>query len=226
MQIQSAPPEELLGSLNSVERHNAPKLVDFIGDKGLLRRPRVSIVGRRDASEEGIRRAARLARELVAAEVVVVSGLALGIDTAAHQAAIQSRGRTIAVLGNPLSVFYPASNRSLQEEIFRDHLAISQFPEGVPPRGQNFPLRNRTMALFSHATVIVEANERSGTVSQAWEAIRLRRPLYLLRSLVEDSGLQWPKLLVDYGAEILDSTTPLIEELQFACAPDFAEAAF
>lgn len=225
MHPQSATPAQLLGSLNAVEQRNAPALLYYVGDLRLLDRRRVAVVGRRDASAEGLRRAARLARELVAADVVVVSGLALGIDTAAHRAAIDAGGSTIAVLGNPLSTFYPAANRALQEEIYRCHLALSQFSEGVPPRPRNFPLRNRAMALMSHATVVVEANERSGTVSQAWEAIRLGRPLYLLRSLVE-SGLQWPKLLLEYGAEVFDNIEPLIEDLEFAGTAKFAEAAF
>jgi DNA processing protein len=163
---------------------------------------------------------------LVAADVVVVSGLALGIDAAAHRAAIDAGGRTIAVLGNPLTVFYPSANRTLQEEILRDHLALSQFPEGAPTHPRNYPLRNRAMALVSHATVVVEANERSGTVSQAWEAIRLGRRLYLLRSLVEEAGLHWPKLLLEYGAEVLDHLDPLLGELPFARETEFAEAPF
>lgn len=82
------------------------------------------------------------------------------------------------------------------------------------------------MALVSHATVVVEANERSGTVSQAWEAIRLGRPLFLLRSLVEDSSLQWPRLLLEYGAEVLDRVDPLIAELPSVRDVEFAEAPF
>lgn len=225
MRVRSATPEELIGPLNAVERKNAPPLFFFAGDETLLRRPRVAVVGRREASEEGRRRAARLARELVVADVVVVSGLALGIDAAAHRAAIDAGGRTIAVLGNPLDVFYPAANRALQEEISRDHLALSQFPGGVP-RAQNYPLRNRAMALVSHATVVVEAGERSGTVSQGWEAIRLGRPLYLLRSLVDDPQLQWPRLMIDYGAEILDRLDPLVAELPPTREPALVEAPF
>lgn len=222
----SATPEELLGPLNAVERKNAPAVLFFAGDKELLRRPRVSVVGRRDASEEGTQRAGRLARELVAAEVVVVSGLAAGIDAAAHRGAMEARGKTIAVLGNPLAVYFPRENRELQDAIFRDHLAISQFPAGVPPRKENYPLRNRTMALVSQATVIVEARERSGTVSQGWEAIRLGRPLYLMRSLVENPDLNWPKLMLDYGAEVLDTADQLLADLPPRREPELAEAPF
>jgi DNA processing protein len=211
--MQTLTPEQLLGPLNAVEAKNAPRQIHCAGDLGLLRRRRVSIVGSRTAGEEAIRRATRLARELSRAGVVVVSGLAEGIDTAAHKAAIEVGGHTIAVLGNGLTQFYPAENRDLQATIERDHLLLSEFAQGTPPKAGNFPARNRTMALVSQATVIVDAQERSGTVSQAWEAIRLGRQLFLMRSLVDKAGLEWPKLVMQYGADILDSSEQLIELL-------------
>ena len=224
--MKTLKPEELLGPLNAVEAKNAPRQIHCQGDLALARLPRVSIVGSRTAGEEATRRAARLARELAREGVVVVSGLAEGIDTAAHRAAIEERGRTIAVLGNGLGVFYPTANRELQRAIARDHLLLSQFGEEVPPRPANFPARNRTMALVSHVTVIVDARERSGTVSQAWEAIRLGRPLFLMRSLVEKPGLAWPKLVQEYGADVLDATEQLLPLLPPAEEPELDAAAF
>jgi DNA processing protein len=133
-------PEELLGPLNDLEEKHAPKRLFVAGDRSVLAvGPRISIVGTRKPSAVGIRRAEELARALVKAGAVVVSGLAEGIDTAAHTAAIRAEGRTIAVLGTPLDSFFPASNRELQLTIMRDHLAVSQFPSGTPPRRQNFP---------------------------------------------------------------------------------------
>lgn len=131
---------------------------------------------------------------------MIVSGLAEGIDTAAHTAAIDAGGRTIAVLGTPLDVFYPAGNRNLQSLIMRDHLCISQFPPGTPAQRGNFPMRNRTMALLSDATVIVEAGEKSGSLHQGWEALRLGRPLFLIRSVFSDPSLSWPCEMERYGA--------------------------
>ena len=211
--MKTLTPEQLLGPLNAVEAKNAPRQIHYEGDLGLLRRHRVSIVGSRAASDEAIRRAARLARELSRAGVVVVSGLAEGIDTSAHRASIDEGGGTIAVLGNGLSQFYPQENRDLQIAIAKDHLLLSEFAEGTPPKAGNFPARNRTMALVSQATVIVDAQERSGTVSQAWEAIRLGRKLFLMRSLVEKPGLEWPKLVMQYGADVLDSSEQLVSLL-------------
>jgi DNA processing protein len=211
--MKTLTPEQLLGPLNAVEAKNAPRQIHFEGDLGLLRRHRVAIVGSRAASDEATRRAARLARELSRAGVVIVSGLAEGIDASAHRAAMAEGGGTIAVLGNGLSHFFPQENRDLQAEIARDHLLLSEFAEGTPPKAGNFPARNRTMALVSQATVIVDAQERSGTVSQAWEAIRLGRQLFLMRSLVEKPGLEWPKLVMQYGADILDSSEQLVSFL-------------
>lgn len=170
-------PEELLGSLNEVETKYAPKRLYIRGDRDLLNDgPRVAIIGSRRASGDGLRRATKLAGELIREGVVVVSGLAEGIDTAAHTAAIQRGGRTIAVIGTPLDEVFPAKNHRLQEEIASHHLLVSQFTPGTPIRRENFPQRNRTMALLSHASVIVEAGETSGSLSQGWEAHRGRLP--------------------------------------------------
>ncbi len=196
-------PEDLLGPLNEVERKNAPPTLYLAGDPNVFSAgPRVSIVGSREASEQGKSRASRLARELVLRGVVVVSGLAEGIDTAAHTTAIEAGGRTIAVLGTPLDQFFPPSNRALQERIMHEHLAISQFSR--PGGAKSFPMRNRTMALFSEATVIVEAGEKSGTAHQGWEALRLGRLLFLMESLV---SLQqtWTEELIHYGAQVLSN---------------------
>ena len=198
-------PEELLGPLNEVEKKNAPEKLFVQGDKSLLRNgaPRVAIVGSRKASPEGLQCASSLAQTLCQRGITVVSGLAEGIDTAAHETAISSGGRTIAVLGTPLDECYPAKNRALQERIDREHLLVSQYPPGYPSKPQNFPMRNRTMALISDATVIVEAGEKSGTLHQGWEALRLGRPLFLMESLVNNQALKWPEEMLGYGAEPL-----------------------
>jgi len=202
-QIQSFAPHALLGPLNEVERKFAPESLYVAGDDGLLRSGRrVSIVGSRAASSDSIRRTRRLVRVLVSSEVTVVSGLARGIDTAAHSTAIGLGGRTIAVLGTAVDMAYPKTNRELHQEIAASHAAVSQFPPGSPPLRHHFPMRNRTMALISDATVIVAASERSGTVHQGWEALRLGRDLLLLESLAE-SGFAWTEALLNHGGEVL-----------------------
>jgi DNA processing protein len=135
--------------------------------------------------------------------MIVVSGLAVGIDTVAHMTAIEAGGRTVAVIGTSLEQAYPSENAELQNLIARDHLLVSQFPPGVRTTPKNFPIRNRTMALLTNATVIVEAGERSGTVYQGWEALRLGRLLFLMESVVRDTRLTWPREMLRYGAQVL-----------------------
>jgi DNA processing protein len=214
--IIAAPTAELLGVLNDVERKHAPEMLYYRGDPTLLRKsPRVAIVGSRQPTPDGLRRAAKLGRALVSQGAVIVSGLAEGIDAVAHLAAIESGGRTIAVLGTPLDKPYPASNRDLFERIAADNLVVSQFAAGASVQPKNFPIRNRTMALIAHATVIVEAGEKSGTLHQAWEALRLGRPLFLLESIAKRPDLQWPSEVSKYGAQVLSDATfeDLVEQL-------------
>jgi DNA processing protein len=197
-------PSDILGPLTDVEERNAPKRLYLAGDRTLLEKgPRVSIVGSRQPSPEGLKRASYLARALVQHQIVVVSGLAAGIDRAAHISAIESGGSTIAVLGTPLDRSYPRENEELQALIIDKHLAVSQFPSGTPTQPKNFPLRNRTMALLTDATVIVEAGEKSGTLHQGWEALRLGRALFLMDSVARNESLSWPREMIHYGAQVL-----------------------
>lgn len=213
--MRTMTPAEALGPLNEVERKFAPHALYLEGDPELLRAaPRVAIVGSRKASDAGLKRAEQLARDLLAEGVTVVSGLARGIDGRAHQTAIQRGGRTIAVLGTPLDTVYPREHAELQEEIGRSHLLVSQFPAGTAVNRGMFPQRNRTMALISDATVIVEAGATSGTISQGWEALRLGRPLFLAASLLK-TDLEWPAELISYGAMELRDVRQVLDVLPF-----------
>lgn len=211
--MQLKPTVELLGrNLNDVEQRYAPELLYVEGDPRLLSPEvaRVSLVGSRRASEDGLRRSSKLARLLADQGVVVVSGLAHGIDAAAHRGAMEAGGRTVAVLGTGIDRCYPPEHETLQREIARSHLLVSQFEPGSPPRRHSFPQRNRTMALISDATVIIEAGEKSGSHHQGWEALRLARPLFLLQSILEQ-GLQWPEKMLQYGARPLRDVEDLLD---------------
>jgi len=195
---------EALGTLTDVEEKNAPPTLYFQGNRELLSHgPRIAVVGSRKASAEGLKRARALSRALVDRGVVVVSGLAEGIDTAAHLSALDAGGETIAVIGTPLDKYYPAANKELQLRLAREQLVVSQFPVGAVINPKNFPIRNRTMALLTDATVIVEAGEKSGTLHQGWEALRLGRMLYLMESVANDAELSWPGEMIKYGAQVL-----------------------
>ncbi len=179
MEYQTLTPEELLGPLNEVEAKNAPRELYIQGDMSILQKHMsVSIIGTRKPTELGIKRAQSLARTVVSRGGIVISGLAEGIDTAVHTATIEMGGKTVADIGTPLNQVYPRKNSELQEHIAREHLLISQFSITSKISPKNFILRNKTMALISDATVIVEAGEKSGTIHQGWEAIRLGRPLF------------------------------------------------
>jgi DNA processing protein len=211
----SVSPQELLGRpLNEIEQKFAPSKLFLSSGKGIpLPGPRVAIVGSRKASSQGILLAQEIASFLAEKSVIVVSGLAVGIDTAAHEAAIRQGGSTVAVLGTPLDKSYPTRNYELQKTIMHDHWAISQFPVGYPTEPKNFVIRNRTMALISDASIIVEAGETSGSLHQGWEALRIGRPLFISKVITGNSSLKWPKKMMDYGAVELTEFEEVIEVL-------------
>lgn len=172
------------------------------GDLSLLSRPLIAIVGAREVTEDGAKRAAKLGRLLAQHGVVTVSGLAKGVDYAAHRGAIAAGGSTIAVIGTPLSKAYPAEHSALQEEIWRKHLLVSQFAEGSRVFPSNFPARNKLMAAITLATVIVEASDTSGSLHQAAECARLNRPVFIARSVVDNPALTWPVRFLKPGAPV------------------------
>ncbi len=166
----------------------------------------VAVVGSREASPDGIRRAERLARELVDRDFTVVSGLAKGVDSAAHRGAIARGGRTISVVGTPLGSCYPKENADLQEEIARDHLLISQVPvlryAKQAPRHNRlfFPERNVTMSALTEGTIIVEAGDTSGTLTQARAALQQGRKLFILDNCFQRTDITWPARFEAEGA--------------------------
>ena len=193
-------PEKLRDAAHPVE------LLYFQGNWDLTSAPSVAIVGTREPSPDGEKRAAKLARLFVQAGYIVVSGLARGIDTAAHSSAIEANGKTIAVLGTPITATYPPENAALQEAIAEKHLVISQVPivryarQGVHANRLFFPERNITMSALTEATIIVEAGNTSGTLIQARHALMQKRKLFILDSCFRRNDLTWPAKFLDRGA--------------------------
>lgn len=207
-----------LEKLTEIEKKNSPESFFYQGNYALLQNGRrVSVVGSRKVSELGKLRAEKITRFLVKSGITVVSGLAQGVDTIAHQTAIKEGGSTIAVIGTPLSKYYPKENKGLQNLIAADHLLISQFPENYPVTPKNFPIRNRLMALISDATIIIEASEKSGTKHQGWEALRLGRTVFIMENIIKDNSITWAKEMLNYGAEVLtnENFKDLIFDLPF-----------
>lgn len=199
---------------DSLRKLDRPPLVLF--SRGVLEyanTPCISVVGSRQASEEGRRRAQKLAILLAQSGYTVVSGLALGIDTAAHTAIVKAGGKTIGVIGTTIEDSYPKENAILQEKIATGHLLLSQFPFAQPNQKYNFPQRNYTMCGLSQATVIVEAGETSGALYQARYCLQEKRKLFVMKSLLENKQLTWPKTYVKRGAIVLENIEQLLTEL-------------
>ncbi|MCR9088684.1 MAG: DNA-protecting protein DprA [Rhodobacteraceae bacterium] len=166
----------------------------------------LAVVGSRKPSKNGVDRAARIAKELVARGFAVVSGLAAGIDRAAHTAALQAGGRTIAVIGTPLGESYPKENSELQDHIAKEHLLVSQVPvlryaaQPFQYKRYYFPERNATMSALTEGTIIVEAGETSGTLTQARAALYQGRKLFILESCFQNPEITWPARFEKEGA--------------------------
>jgi DNA processing protein len=182
------------------------ELLYFQGLWDLVNTPCIAIVGTRNPTDDGKRRAAKLAKLCVTDGYTIVSGLARGIDTAAHAAAIAERGFTIAVLGTPITECYPPENRQLQRQIADRHLVISQVPivryakQHIRAKPYFFPERNATMSALTEATIIVEAGETSGTLVQARHALKQGRKLFILDSCFQVSSRTWPAKFEALGA--------------------------
>jgi DNA processing protein len=175
----------------------------------------VSVVGSRKASNRGMQMATSISEALVAMNVTVVAGLAAGIDTAAHETALRTGGRTVAVIGTGINRHYPAANRELQARIARDGLLLSQFWPDAPPQPHHFPMRNAVMSGYGVATVVVEAGERSGARIQARLAVQHGRPV-ILTDLVAKTT-EWGNALLGrpdvYVASSIDDVTSVVREL-------------
>ena len=182
------------------------ELLYFQGWWDLVESRGIAVVGTRTPSAESAARTRRLVRSLVDDKFTVVSGLAKGIDTVAHRTAIAHGGRTIAVIGTPLSVRYPKENTELQDQVAKDFLVISQVPVvryDRPNPTENrmfFPERNITMSALTEATIIVEAGETSGTLIQARHALKQKKKLFILENNFHNSSLKWPHRFERMGA--------------------------
>jgi DNA processing protein len=168
--------------------HDRPPMVFVAGALAARDARAVAVVGARKATRTGTRQAGAIAEHLVDRGYTVVSGLAAGIDTAAHTAALGRGGRTIAVIGTGLARCYPPQNRALQRRIARECAVVSQFWPDSPPSRRSFPMRNAVMSGIALATVVVEASETSGARMQARLALAQGRPVFLLARLLEQQA--------------------------------------
>lgn len=188
-----------------------PKQLYVKGNLDLLNRPAISIVGTRDCTRYGLTVAKDLAAHCAEAGFVVVSGLAEGIDTAAHQGAQNS---TIAVLGNGIEVYYPVGNKDLQNEIGKDGLLISEYPPDFHGDKTTFPQRNRIVAALGQAVIAVEADLKSGTLITMRKAKELNRAVYAVPGNINCYASQGTNdLIANHGAKMITSASDLIKDL-------------
>lgn len=188
---------------NLMQMSDRPPILFVAGGLSSLDEHAVAVIGTRQPTARGRQIARSVSHRLVDAGIPVVSGLAAGIDTAAHEAALERGGRTIAVIGSGLDHAYPRENTGLQRRLARDGTVISQFwPESRPSR-RTFPLRNALMAGFTTASVIVEANAMSGTRILARAAVSLRRVVVLLDTLLEQPWAQ--ELAAQPGVQVAET---------------------
>ena len=173
----------------------------------------VAIVGARRATAYGIEVAERLAAELAARGVTIVSGFARGVDTAAHRGALGAGGRTVAVLGSGIDVIYPVENRALAQDVERHGALVSQYPPGTPPLPRNFPTRNRTIAGLALAVVVVEAAERSGALITAGLAGELGREVFAVPGRITSDTSRGANRLIQDGAKLVQDWTDVVSEL-------------
>ena len=183
-----------------------PPLLGVLGDPGVLRAPAVAIVGARAASAYGISVARSLAAGLATAGVVVVSGLARGVDAAAHEGTLEAGGRTVAVQACGLDRVYPAAHRELARRITQRGAVLSEMPPGTPPRGPYFPLRNRIISGLCSVVVVVEARARSGSLATARHALAQGVEVMAVPGPVNVPTSEGPNaLLRDGAAPVIDA---------------------
>lgn len=179
----------------------------------------VAVVGTRKPSHYGRRASYRLAGDLCRGGVTIVSGLARGIDTAAHQAALDAGGRTLAVLGCGLDIVYPPENKELYRLIPQHGALISEFPLGTPPEARNFPIRNRIISGLAQGVVIVEAGVQSGTHITANYALEQGREVFAIPGPIDSPGSIGPLRWIQQGAKLVREAGDILEELTGAAVP-------
>ena len=191
---------------------DAPLLLYVRGDVKVLSQYAVSVVGSRRPSAYGSSVAHRLAHDLAQRQMVVVSGLARGVDSAAHRGALEAKGKTVAVMGSGIDVMYPRENKNLADEIAKSGAVISEFPLGTGPTPQNFPIRNRIISGLSLGVVVVEAAEYSGSLITARLALEQNREVFAVPGNITTAQSFGPNHLIKQGAKLVDQWMDVIEE--------------
>jgi DNA processing protein len=206
---------------------DSPPVLYLLGDLVQSDGWAVAVVGTRRATHYGREVTARLASELAQAGITVISGLARGIDTEAHRAALEGGGRTIAVLGSGVNVIYPPENRGLAERIISEERGaiVSEFPLGAQPEAVNFPARNRIISGLSLGVLVVEAGERSGALITVTFALEQGRDVFAVPGPITSRMSDGPNRLLKQGAKCVTEVRDILEELHIEMVTEHVEAA-
>ncbi len=193
--------------------HKPPFVLFYYGDINLIKNYNrsVSIVGSRNCSDYGIK-ATSLISKSVAKSLIIISGMAKGIDSVAHKTCLKNGGKTVAVLGSGIDYIYPKENDSLYKEIKLNGLVISEYPNNVAPSSTNFPFRNRLIAALSKVLLVTEANDRSGTLTSINHALEANTIVCCIPYPFNNSSLC--NKLIKEGARLINSATDLLEEYE------------
>ncbi len=196
-----------------------PLLLYAQGRLELLAAPALAIVGSRNTSAQGLDNARQFARHLSQAGLTIVSGLALGIDGAAHDGALGGAGSTVAVVGTGLDRIYPARHRALAHRIAEHGLLLSEFELGTPPLAENFPQRNRIIAGLARGTLVVEAALASGSLITARQALEAGREVFAIPGSIHAPQSRGCHALIKQGAKLVDSADDILGELDWSRTP-------
>ena len=197
-----------------LEISNPPAVLYAIGNLYWLNQPSIAVVGSRNATPQGEKNAEEFSASLCNSGLCVVSGMALGIDGAAHRGALKSNGATIAVVGTGLDIVYPARHRELAHKIAERGLIISEFPLGTPSKAQNFPRRNRLISGLSLGCLVVEANIDSGSLITARLATEQGRDVFAIPGSIHSPVTKGCHQLIKQGAKLVESTQDILEEIK------------
>ncbi len=190
-----------------------PPLVLYVrGDVHALSQHALAIVGTRRPTAYGSQVAHKLARDLAERQLVIVSGLARGVDSCAHRGALEGKGKTVAVQGRGMDAIYPSENRKLAEKIVENGAVISEFPIGTGPTPENFPIRNRIISGLALGVVVVEAAEYSGSLITARLALEQNREVFAVPGNITTAQSFGPNHLIKQGAKLVDQWVDVIEE--------------
>lgn len=193
--------------------HDPPAVLFVHGDYKLLSIPQLAIVGTRNPSHLGVQTALEFAEYLSYVNLVITSGMALGVDAASHRGALNGHGKTIAVVGTGVDRVYPAQHHELAHQIAATGVLVSEFPPGTPPRASHFPRRNRIISGLSLGTLVVEASLHSGALYTAQQALEQGREVFAIPGSIHNPLVKGCHKLIKEGAKLVETAADVVEEL-------------